>query len=52
MAQLAKCLGGKLKPKTNLTPGQWSVAYDRYALASVAAGQWSLAAAWAHKVLE
>ena len=49
VAQLAKCMGGKVKAELNLNPAQWSTAYDRYAIASVSAGQWSLAAAWAHK---
>ena len=48
---IAEALGAKKALTKCLSATHWSIAFDRYAVASAAIGSWSYAAALNHKVL-
>ena len=48
--QLAQALGAKSPAKRPLTPMQWSIAFDRYAVAAAATSQLAFTTLMSHKV--
>ena len=50
LAKLARMMGAEEKKRKTLNPGQWSIAYDRWAIAAAACGQIPYCAAVTHKV--